>query len=159
MATVFLAGSLVAQTAQVSNQSLKASFSNLDKEPAPYVPDPSLGYSGLQDGRPNRPTLGAIADFQETYGLPTFSTPSPAYDPIYPVGTTSDMRTTPRQSATLLVTPDTGDSHDDSRQNLGKPGGTRTRHATLDSVTCGDYEQTEPIKPIIQAKAATCQRH
>jgi hypothetical protein len=39
LATVFLAGSLAAQNVKVSTQSLNATFTNLDKEPAPYVPD------------------------------------------------------------------------------------------------------------------------
>jgi hypothetical protein len=73
---------IVAQD-KVSTQSLQATFSNLDKEPPPYIPDPSLGYSASQDPRPNRPTLGAIADFQETYGLPVFSPQPPVYYPAY----------------------------------------------------------------------------
>ena len=39
LATVFLAGSLAAQNVKVSTQSLNATFTNLDKEPAPYIPD------------------------------------------------------------------------------------------------------------------------
>jgi hypothetical protein len=83
LATVFLAACLPAQD-KASNQSLKATFSNLDKEPAPYIPDPSLGYTAPRGPQPNRPTLGAIADFQETYGAPTFA--PPVYYPAYPVG-------------------------------------------------------------------------
>jgi hypothetical protein len=39
LATIFFAGSLAAQNVKVSTQSLNATFTNLDKEPAPYIPD------------------------------------------------------------------------------------------------------------------------
>jgi len=69
-----------AQDTEVSKQSLRGTISNLDPEPAPYSPDKSLSYaaaptpnlrSSRLDSAPG-PTLGAITDFQETYGLPVF---------------------------------------------------------------------------------------
>jgi hypothetical protein len=44
-------------------------------------------------------------------------------------------------------------------ERFGEPGGARTRYTRLESVTCGKHEATEPIKPIIHAKAATWARH
>jgi hypothetical protein len=76
-----------AQDTGVSKQSLRGTISNLDPEPAPYSPDQSLPYAAAPtpnlrssrfDSAPG-PSLGAIADFHETYGVPSF-----APDVLYP---------------------------------------------------------------------------
>ncbi len=80
-----------AQDTQVSQQSLHGTISNLDTEPAPYNPDHSLRFAAsprptLQSERAASapgPTLGAITDFQETYGLPVFGQGN-FYDDFYP---------------------------------------------------------------------------
>ncbi|MGB6942866.1 MAG: hypothetical protein WBE37_10750 [Bryobacteraceae bacterium] len=69
-----------AQQTEVSKQSLHATISNLDTEQAPYNPDSSLAFAAsptptLRSARlasAPGPTLGAIADFKEMYGLPVF---------------------------------------------------------------------------------------
>ncbi|HUA21028.1 MAG TPA: hypothetical protein VMB25_19910 [Bryobacteraceae bacterium] len=69
-----------AQDTEVSKQSLHGTISNLDPEPAPYVPNNALRYAATptpslreirRESAPG-PTLGEITDFQETYGLPVF---------------------------------------------------------------------------------------
>lgn len=69
-----------AQDTETSKQSLHGVISNLDSEPAPYNPSNSLRYAATptpslraerRDSAPGQ-TLGAITDFQETYGLPVF---------------------------------------------------------------------------------------
>jgi hypothetical protein len=62
---------------QASTQSLNGTFSNVDKEPAPYIPDDSLPYSATpvwpdSQAQPSAPVLFVPAVVAPTYEAPVF---------------------------------------------------------------------------------------
>jgi hypothetical protein len=97
-----------AQQTEVSKQSLHATISNLDTEPALYNPDSSLAFAAsptptLRSARlasAAGPTLGAITDFKEMYGLPVFG-PGNLGEPldIYPANFGGERHRAARRAA------------------------------------------------------------